>query len=90
MGLLAPGKEGVCQNAQEMLQQRGVTVKKVVTVDTDAVLYLDGLGRPKTAWLRYTAGHLVLAYDSGFPCEPSPAARRQLDRSAMDHMTSVG
>jgi hypothetical protein len=69
-------------DARAVLTERGADVRSIVRVNPDAILYVDGLRRARTAWLGYTGVALRIAFDSGFPAEPSPASRRLLDRTA--------
>lgn len=74
--------DGVRENALRMLKDRGFDARLVVHVVPDAVLYVDSIGRAKTAWMRYAGGELVIAIESGYPAEPSASSLRVLDRAS--------
>jgi hypothetical protein len=59
------------QDARELLEKHNYTCKTIVQVDRDSILYLNGLGRPRTAWIhvpRYGPTRVQIAV--GFISEP--------------------
>lgn len=67
--------EDVVDHARRLLSHGGLSIAEVIRVDVDSVLYVDRAGRPRTAWLRFAAGDLVIEDEPGFSaCAPQPLA----------------
>lgn len=56
-------------DAATLLKRKKIICNRVVAVDVDAVLFLDGGKRPMTAWLRWENGATRLWLEAGFPAE---------------------
>jgi len=62
----APGHE----HARQLLEAHRVSVRRVVAVDVDAILYVGSDGTARTAWLTVHDGGAVTIEDvAGFPAE---------------------
>lgn len=72
--------DGVKVNARNLLKQRGADISVVHRVDPDAILYFDRRSHARTAWLRYDGARLLIAFEAGWPAEPSVACERALAR----------
>lgn len=58
----------VREHTGRLLRHMGLPIMRVVLVDVDSVLYVDGAGRPRTAWLRAVEDELVVDDEPGFCC----------------------
>lgn len=63
-------------HARQLLRSQGLSVREVVEVDVDSVLYVNWLGAARTAWLRTTGAGLVVCDEAGFQAEPPESLRR--------------
>jgi hypothetical protein len=64
----------VATNAAEVLRKHDLSCKEVIQVDSDAILYLSGIGRPMTAWLTFVDESLRVFVESGFQAVRPPYA----------------
>lgn len=57
------------ENAADLLQRLNIPCTRIVHVDVDAILYLNGAGRAMTAWLVRHDGRSRWMTEAGFPAE---------------------
>lgn len=57
-------------HAASMLRKHGIPFKSIVSVDVDAILYLNRADYPMTGWLRKRDGQEKVLTERGFPAFP--------------------
>lgn len=70
--MLATAPPSDCEeNARALLLGEGLTCERVISVDRDSILYLNMMGRARTAWLhRPQRGKLRVCITPGFASDP--------------------
>lgn len=59
------------EDARLLLTENGLTCRRVILVDRDSILYVNQLGRARTAWLHIPAyGPVRIKIEAGFECWP--------------------
>lgn len=76
--LYIPERSGVVREALRQLHDHDIPADEVIHVTSDAILFRQA-NRCKTAWIRWNGAVLIVVDESGWPADPSPWARAQLD-----------
>lgn len=67
-GLLNPE---LTADAEAILERNGMPCDHVVAVDRDSILYVNQMGKARTAWLHHPAnGPVLVKMEPGFVAEP--------------------
>jgi len=65
-----PARADAVLHARRLLESQGLSVRQIVSVDVDSVLYVSRAGGARTAWLQVSPSGLIVRDEPGFAAEP--------------------